>query len=70
MVMRIDQAIQPSMLKGATASVGELDQLRRIDNVVRLGHVERIDPHAITLEHGSIPTSPEHCAHPLRVAQD
>jgi hypothetical protein len=48
------------MLKGATASVGELDQLRRIDNVVRLGHVERIDPNAITLAQGSIPTSPDH----------
>ena len=48
------------MLKGATASVGELDQLRRIENVVRLGHVERIDVDTITLEHGSIPTSPDH----------
>jgi hypothetical protein len=59
-VLRIDRSIQPSMLKGATASVGELDQLRRIENVVRLGHVERIDPGAITLERGSIPTSPDH----------
>ena len=48
------------MLKGATASRGEVDQLRRIDNVVRLGHVERIDRTAITLEHGSVPTSPDH----------
>ena len=40
--------------------VGELEQLRRIENVVRLGHVERIDLDAITLEHGSIPTSPDH----------
>jgi hypothetical protein len=59
-VLRIDPSIHPSMLKGATASVGELDQLRRIDNVVRLGHVERIDPNAITLAQGSIPTSPDH----------
>ncbi len=54
------------MLRGATASAGELDQLRRIENVVRLGHVKRIGRVAITLEHGSIPTSPEdlhvHCA--------
>ena len=59
-MLRIDRSIQPSMLKGATASVGELDELRRIENVVRLGHVERIDLDAITLEHGSIPTSPDH----------
>jgi hypothetical protein len=67
-MFRIDRSIQPSMLKGATVSLGELDELRRIENVVRLGHVERIDRDAITLEHGSIPTSPEHvhihCASP------
>jgi hypothetical protein len=59
-MMRIDRSIQPSMLKGATASVGELDQLRRIENVVRLGHVQRVDADTITLEHGSIPTSSHH----------
>lgn len=59
-VFRIDRSVRPSMLKGATASLGEVDQLRRIDNVVRLGHVERIDRDAITLEEGSIPTSPDH----------
>ena len=48
------------MLKGATASLGELDQLRRIENVVRLGHVERISADAITLQQGSIPTSHDH----------
>jgi hypothetical protein len=59
-VLRIDGSIQPSMLKGATASLGELDQLRRIENVVRLGHVKHIDLDAIALEEGSIPTSPDH----------
>ncbi|MDQ1478692.1 MAG: hypothetical protein QOE62_3921 [Actinomycetota bacterium] len=59
-VLRIDPSIQPSMLKGATSSPGELEQLRRVESVIRLGHVERIDPDAITLEHGSIPTSPDH----------
>jgi hypothetical protein len=58
--LRIDRSIQSSMLKGATTSVGELDELRRIENVIRLGHVERIDVDTITLEQGSIPTSPRH----------
>ncbi len=58
--LRIDRTVQPSMLKGATASLGEVDQLRRIENVVRLGHVERIDRDAILLQQGSIPTSPGH----------
>jgi hypothetical protein len=59
-VLRTDPSIQPSMFKGATASLGELDQLRRIKNVVRRGRVKRIDVEAITLEHGSIPTTSDH----------
>ena len=31
-----------------------------IENVVRLGHVERIEPDQIVLEQGSIPTTPDH----------
>jgi hypothetical protein len=59
-VFRTDRTVRPAMMKGATLSAGELDQLRRIDNVVRLGHVERIERDEIVLEHGSIPTTTEH----------
>jgi hypothetical protein len=65
-IFRLDRSIQPSMLKGATSSRGELDELRRIENVVRLGHVESIRLDTIILEQGSIPTTPDrlhiHCA--------
>jgi hypothetical protein len=60
MVMRLAPAFEPSMVKGATVSLGELEELRRIEEVVRLGHVTRIDAESITLEGGSIPTSPDH----------
>jgi hypothetical protein len=59
-MLRTDRAVVPGMMKGGTASLGELEQLRRIGNVVRLGHVERIEPHQIVLEQGSIPTTPDH----------
>ncbi len=59
-MLRIDTSTRPTVLKGATASVGELDELRRIEHVVRLGHVRRIGKESITLEDGSIPTSPDH----------
>jgi len=66
MVFRIDPTVTPTMLKGATASAGEIEELRRIENVVRLGHVHRIDLDTITLDGGSVPTSPDnlhvHCA--------
>ena len=60
MMLRTDRAVVPTMMKGATISVGELEQLRRVENVVRLGHVERIEPYEIVLEQGAIPTTPAH----------
>jgi hypothetical protein len=59
-MMRIDPSVTPSALKGATASVGELGELRRIEHVVRLGHVKQVHLDTISLEQGSIPTSPDH----------
>jgi hypothetical protein len=59
-MLRTDPSVLPTMMKGATVSVGELDQLRQIDHVVRLGHVERITSDQIFLEQGVVPTTPEH----------
>ncbi|MBV8951461.1 MAG: hypothetical protein JOZ99_11335 [Actinobacteria bacterium] len=59
-VMRLDRAVQPSMLKGATSSAGEVDALRRVENVVRLGRVRQIERDAIVLDEGSIPTTSRH----------
>jgi len=41
-MLRIDQATQPSMFHYATISRGEVEQLRRIRNVVRQGRIARI----------------------------
>jgi hypothetical protein len=59
-MLRTDRAVMPAMMKGGTVSLGELEQLRRIGNVVRLGHVERVEADQIVLERGSIPTTPDH----------
>jgi hypothetical protein len=48
------------MARLPTVSDWEIDQLRRIDNVVRLGHVRRIERDQIVLERGAIPTTPRH----------
>jgi hypothetical protein len=68
LVFRIDPSLRPAILRGATASRGEVEQMRRIENVVRLGYVERIDKHEIVLQQGTISTSPDnvhvHCASP------
>lgn len=57
---RVDQGVRPTMYKAATIADWELDLLRRIENVVRLGHVRRIERDRIILDKGTIPTSPGH----------
>ncbi len=57
-LLRLDPSIRPAMYRCATVSHPELDQLRRIGDVVRIGHVQRIDPTSIVLDDGSIPSSP------------
>lgn len=67
-LLRVDESVTPTMYRAATVSAGELEQLRRIGEVVRLGRVRRIERDAIVLDRGSIPTSPRrlhvHCAAP------
>jgi NAD(P)-binding Rossmann-like domain len=59
-VRRVDRAVRPTMYKAATIADWEIELLRRVENVVRLGHVRRIERDQIVLEQGSIPTSPGH----------
>ena len=59
-LLRIDERVAPTMYRGPTVSAGELEQLRRIEDVVRLGRVRRIERKAIVLDQGTIPTSPDH----------
>jgi hypothetical protein len=59
-LVRVDDAVTPTMYKAATMSLGEIETLRRIRDVVRLGKVTRIDRDSITLEGGVLPTSPRH----------
>ena len=65
-VLRVDRGVEPTMFRGATMSVSEIDRLRQIQRIVRLGKVRRIEPDRIVLDDGSVPTSPGnlhvHCA--------
>ncbi|MFI4977983.1 MAG: NAD(P)-binding protein [Solirubrobacterales bacterium] len=55
-LVRLDPAVEPTMYRCATISQAELENLRLIDNVVRLGRVTHIGETRIVLEAGSIPT--------------
>jgi hypothetical protein len=61
-----EEGVRPTMYKAAITSPGELRELRRIEAVVRLGRVRRIDRDAIRLDQGTVPTNSArlhvHCA--------
>jgi hypothetical protein len=65
-VMRIDRTVTPTMARTPTLATWELDRLRSIANVVRLGHIRSVEPGRITLAEGSIDLAPDtlvvHCA--------
>ncbi|MFS0897242.1 NAD(P)/FAD-dependent oxidoreductase [Mycolicibacterium litorale] len=53
-LLRIDQAVEPTMYRCAIVSHGELELLRSIDDVVRLGKVSAIEPGRVTLDGGTL----------------
>jgi hypothetical protein len=65
-VLRVDEEVEPTAYRGATVTAAELEQLRRIRDIVRLGHVRRIERGRIVLDEGTVSTEPGcvhvHCA--------
>jgi hypothetical protein len=65
-MLRIDPAVTPTMAKTPTLGAWELDLLRTIDHVVRLGHVRHVTRREIILDDGTVPLAPDslvvHCA--------
>lgn len=52
-LQRIDQTVEPTMYRCAIVSQAELTELRRIEDVVRMGHVQAIEPGRVTLDDGT-----------------
>ena len=57
-LLRLDPTVRPTMYHCAIVSLGELAELRRIDDVVRLGHIDRVDEGRVTLRGGEIDAPP------------
>lgn len=53
--LRVDEARTPTMFRCATVSRDELHGLRRIDDVVRMGRVQRVEPDRLVLDGGELP---------------
>ena len=56
-LLRIDESIEPRMYRCAIVSRAELEQLRLISDVVRLGHVRAIERDRLVLDDGAVPVS-------------
>jgi hypothetical protein len=56
--IRIDPAAEADLFRGATISRREVEALRGITRVVRMGRVRAIGTHRITLDGGEIATTP------------
>jgi hypothetical protein len=56
-VLRIDPATRPAMYRCATVTRLELEQLRRITDVVRMGHLRAIEMDRMVLDGGTLAVS-------------
>jgi hypothetical protein len=54
-MLRIDPSVRPQMFHYATVSAGEVEVLRRITDVVRLGRVQAIEAGGLRLDGGFVP---------------
>jgi hypothetical protein len=65
-MLRIDRDVVPTMAKTPTLGAWELDLLRTIEDLVRLGHIRQVTRTEIELDHGTVPLAPGslvvHCA--------
>jgi hypothetical protein len=58
-LMRFDRDVEPRAYRAAVVSRGELDLLRQIKDVIRLGHVNTIEPNRIVLDDGTVEADPD-----------
>jgi len=65
-MLRVDRSVLPTMAKAPTLATWELDQLRTLEHVVRLGHITAVAPGRISLTEGSVEVAKDalvvHCA--------
>ncbi len=65
-MLRIDRSVMPTMAKAPTLAQHELDAVRSIEDVVRLGHLRRVEVGRLMLDRGEVQVAPDavvvHCA--------
>jgi hypothetical protein len=65
-MLRVDRAVTPTMAKAPTLATWELERLRSVENVVRRGHLRRVDPGCLRFDDGDVGVAGDalvvHCA--------
>ena len=65
-MLRVDPDVVPTMAMAPTLGTWELDLLRTVERVARLGHVRHVTRNDVVLERGTVPLAPDslvvHCA--------
>src|SRR6478736_4796964 len=65
-MLRVDPDVMPTMAKTPTLGTWELELLRTVEHVIRLGHIEHVTHREIVFDKGSVPLPPDslvvHCA--------
>jgi hypothetical protein len=65
-VLRLDRSLTPTMARTPTLATWELELLRTVERVVRMGHIVGVTGSELTLNDGSLPLAPGtvvvHCA--------
>lgn len=56
--MRLDPSVRPVIMHGPTVSMAELERLREVRDIVRMGHVENIEPDTLALVGGTCSAKP------------
>lgn len=57
LMLRLDPTVEPTMYRCSTVTIDELEQLRRIRDVVRLGRVQRIGTNELILDEATLPAT-------------
>ena len=58
LLLRIDEQSWPTMYRCATVTESEIKALRQIDNVVRMGRVQRVEADRLVLDAGTLAVEP------------
>ncbi len=66
MLLRVDRTVTPTMARTPTLAEWELDVLRTVDDVVRLGHIRHVTSSEVVMDRGTVALAPGalvvHCA--------